>query len=81
MWETWESEYSLFNPASGETHLLDELNAEVIRRASRRPITAEDLATELAEAIEIENTTGWQQKIAALLAQLEALGLVEPVSD
>lgn len=81
MWEMWESEYSLFNPASGETHLIDELTAEVLRRASDRPITVHDLATELANIIEIENTTAWQQRIAALLGQLEALGLVEPASD
>lgn len=79
LWEAWETDYSLFNPSSGETHLLNELPAEALRRLADAPKDEASLAEEMAQACEIENTASWKRKIGAMLSQLETLGLIEKV--
>ena len=80
LWESFEEEFFLFNTASGHTHVLNALGATLLRAlASGDRSRAELLATltdtsdDSARAGELVAHLDW------LLAQLDELGLVEPV--
>jgi PqqD family protein of HPr-rel-A system len=79
LWESWGTEYGLFNRNSGETHLLNELPAEILRRLSNAPTSDLALAEALAADCEIECTPQWRQKVGDILDNLHTLGLIEPV--
>ena len=76
-WQAWEGTYSIYNRASGETHLLNELPAEILRRLSAGPTDSPSLALAIAEDLGLENTREWQSKIDTILASLFELGLIE----
>ena len=77
IWESWGSEYSLFNRISGETHLINELPAEILRRLTAHPLRTLDLAGSLAADCETESRAQWQETIETILANLNELGLIE----
>jgi PqqD family protein of HPr-rel-A system len=77
----WEADYSVFNGNTGETHLLSELPAEVLRQLSEVPMTGEALATNLAKLCEVEETPDWACKVADILKDLADLDLVELVAS
>lgn len=80
IWAHWEVDYSVFNGNTGETHLLSELPAEVLRQLSPGPMTEADLTANLALLCEVAETPDWARKIAGILADLADLELIEPVS-
>ena len=77
LWEEWETEYTLFDRNSGETHLINEVPAQMLRILTENPKTTFDLAEELSRLCEVENTELWRQKTLAILDNLESLGLIE----
>ena len=54
LWESWGSEYSLFDRNSGETHLINLLPAEILHRLADDPKTLVELADTLAEDCEMD---------------------------
>ncbi len=52
LWKSWDEEVIVFNQASGQTHLLDALSAEVLRELEQRPRTIIDLAALFADRYE-----------------------------
>ena len=76
-WENWGKQYAVFDSLSGETHLLPELAALVLRKLSGRGCTA----SELAEAVCAETGEMCDEPfriiIIRLLQQLQGVGLVE----
>ena len=79
LWEDWGSAYSVFSPTTGETHLIAELPAEVLRQLSRSRPRITELSETLAKLCETENSAEWQRKIAAIVENLESLELVQRV--
>lgn len=80
LWAEWNTDYSVFNGNTGETHLLSELPAEVLRQLSRGPVSQAALTSTLAGLCEVEGTSGWSEKIADLLEELADLELIEPMA-
>jgi PqqD family protein of HPr-rel-A system len=80
LWATWESDYSVFDGATGDTHLLSELPAEMLRQLSKRPMSWPQLSATLAQLCEVEETRDWAGKVADILKDLADLELVEPVT-
>lgn len=76
LWESWETEHSVFCVATGETHLLSELPAEVLRQLSGSASNVRDLAASLADTCEFDNSEQWQRKIASIILSLHNLELV-----
>jgi len=76
-WAEWDTETSLFNADTGETHLLSELPATTLRILCERDWTFDALYAHLASLCETDVTPAWQEKIAGVLHSLEALELVE----
>jgi PqqD family protein of HPr-rel-A system len=79
LWEDWGSAYSVFSPATGETHILTELPAEVLRQLSQSRSRITELSETLAKLCETGNSAEWQRKIAAIVENLESLELVQRV--
>jgi PqqD family protein of HPr-rel-A system len=80
LWAAWESDYSVFDGGTGETHLLSELPAEMLRQLSKRPMSWPRLSATLAQLCEVEETRDWARKVADILRDLADLELVEPIA-
>lgn len=81
-YETWlrthhAESHLLFNPASGETHLLNDLAIQVLESLTRQPATLDELLQEL-------DVTGAKESIRLayhrLLGDLDRLGLITPLA-
>ncbi len=77
MWAQWEGEYSVFDPETGDTHLVNELPAEVLRQLAQASLTAAELAAVLADLCEVAPSPDWQGKIAGILADLADMELID----
>ncbi|MGD2081621.1 MAG: HPr-rel-A system PqqD family peptide chaperone [Chromatiales bacterium] len=76
LWETWDDEHFVFNPRSGETHVLNELAGAMLRALAERPRTAAELTAEFREGLS-GTDQDVEHAVTALLAQLDQLGLVD----
>lgn len=81
LWETCGDTYAVFNRVSGETHLLSELPAEVVRELDRSPRAIEELARTLAHSCGIEHSRTWQEKIASIVADLRQMEILSEDID
>ncbi len=77
LWETWEDEHFIFNPHSGETHVLNALAGAILRALAERPLRVSDLAERFGERLAQGSAAEKAQLVAALLGQLDQLGLIE----
>lgn len=76
-WLQWPTENSLFNRETGETHLLSELPAFVLRCLSEKPSSFETVCKMTADACDTANNDSWRKTIADLLASLADSELAE----
>jgi PqqD family protein of HPr-rel-A system len=76
-WESWGNQHAIFDKLSGETHLLPELTARVLRKISERACTARQLAEALCEETNDSCEEHFVMDITRLLQQLQVVGLVE----
>ncbi|MCS7304265.1 MAG: HPr-rel-A system PqqD family peptide chaperone [Thermoguttaceae bacterium] len=82
MLHAWEGEpfVLVFQPLSGDTHLLDHLSAEVLRLLGPGAQTAEHLWERLLAQTGLTAEEFSLDRLHALLVQLEQLDLIERVS-
>lgn len=76
-WAHWETDTSLFNAYTGETHLLSELPATALRALCEHCWPFDALCAHLALLCDTDNDANWQDKIDGLLDGLADLELVE----
>ena len=80
IWRSWDAnEYVVYSPASGDTHLINEMTAEVLRQLERSDLEFSDLARSVAESLGAELDPQIDSHIAKLLAYLDQIGLIEAV--
>lgn len=77
LWAPWETDTSLFNVDTGETHLISELPAETLRMLGERPWGLAELCEELAKRCETPCDEAWHSKVNTMLLELDALELIE----
>jgi PqqD family protein of HPr-rel-A system len=70
-WRQWGSLHVVFNPASGDTHLLNAASASVLRSLERNASTVEAL----------EARTPDSSDVSELVSELDELGLIAPAHD
>jgi PqqD family protein of HPr-rel-A system len=75
-WEMLGETTAVFSAATGETHLLNELPAEVLRELGCADHPSDELAEILAGRCELESNEEWRAKIGGIVASLQALELV-----
>lgn len=73
VWRTWEQEVFLYNPHTGETHILNDLSWQVLRYCSSEPCTEMELLRRLGGAGEQGDLP---PALNHLLNHLYRLGLV-----
>lgn len=78
-WQKFENENSIiFNEASGQTHIVNELCADTIELLQQSPLDAKALAEMLAQRNDFTLDEEWTAYIDEMLADLDQLGLIEP---
>jgi len=81
LWRAWEGEIVLYNDASGDTHHLDPLAAEIFEILLERPAGVEELAELAAQALGVEITTDMRDTVAGIVTRFQGHGLIEPVQE
>ena len=78
-WRAWGEESIVYDAASGDTHLLDPLSAEVLKALERSSMATAQLAELLGARLESVPEGELSSHISALLPRLHDLGLIESV--
>ena len=78
IWQSWDdNEYVVYSSASGDTHLINEVTAEVLRQLERSELEFSELARNVAETLGTELNRETETYVARLLVYLDQIGLVE----
>lgn len=80
LWAAWGDEWSVYCKLTGETHLIGELPAEVLRQINETPTRLDHLTENLAAKCERISDPGWQDKIADIVGELCRLELLRRVT-
>lgn len=79
-WKTWDGEqYVIFNRASGDTHLLNRVSAQVLLRFAEGPQREDDLKLSGELVSDRGGSSLTDTQLKSLIAQFYELGLIEPI--
>jgi PqqD family protein of HPr-rel-A system len=79
-WRAWDGDYVVFDPATGQTHLLDVLAAETLKALAQAPATRDELIERLAASADLPKDGSLAELVRSLIARFDALGLIEPLA-
>ena len=79
-WHDTEEESLIFNPASGDTHLLDLVARSGLACLEKGPLTGEEICQHMAIQLQLNSDEDLRPYVSRLLNRLRGLGLVETVS-
>ena len=77
---TWDGEVVVYNPLSGDTHLLDVLTGDLLRVIIAGPATVSALREAAATLLEVPDDDRLGQHVGEALAALDEAGLIEPAT-
>jgi len=74
----WNDEYFLYNPGSGQTHLLNQMALDILDLLAGEPLNSAEIQRLLAETWEIGDDArhAFAGRIEQHLGQLRHLGLI-----
>ena len=75
--KSWPDGDIVYNPSSGNTHLVSSLASKILDQLSQHPTNSTEIARHLATQNSIEVADDLITSIEELLSNLEGLGLVE----
>lgn len=79
VWRSWdEDEHVVFHSGSGDTHILNDVAAELLGLLDSASLTSLELADRCAEAFGIEPDASFREHVSESLAKFDELGLIEP---
>ena len=81
--EEWEDGFTVFQPDSGKTHFLNPVAMRVLQTLHSAPdgMLAEDvIGANLMTLFESAGSPAFESEAEATLAQLDELGLIEPLT-
>ena len=76
----WDGDVVVYNPLSGDTHLLDVLTGELLRLIIAGPATVTALREAAATLLEVPDDDTLGQHVGQALAALDESGLIEPAT-
>lgn len=74
----WGGDYIVYNPLSGDTHLLDIVAGEALRAIIAGPIASSAICERVASLLEVPSDERVAENVGAILTRLDELGLIEP---
>jgi PqqD family protein of HPr-rel-A system len=77
---TWDGDVVVYNPLSGDTHLLDVLTGELLRVIIAGPATVAALREAAASLLEVPDDDSLGRHVGEALAALDESGLIEPAT-
>lgn len=78
-WRRWREEYVVFNPATGNTHVLDAIAGEILLLVERGPVAWQELRRHMAEFLGAPDDQRLAQTVRQAIGRLDELVLIEPV--
>jgi PqqD family protein of HPr-rel-A system len=76
---SWDGEHVVYHPAAGDTHLLGEAAAQVLSLLQVHPADSAELAAVLADYCSPDERAHAAALTAAILTDLQSLGLIEKI--
>jgi PqqD family protein of HPr-rel-A system len=77
----WDGDYVVYNPLSGNTHILDIVTGEVLKMIATGPARAQAICSRVANFLELPADDGnVSQHVGDILHVLDDLGLIEPAN-
>ena len=73
----WDGEIVVYNPLSGDTHMLDVLTSELLRVLMGGPADVAALRRATAVFLDVPDNEQVAQHVGQALASLDELGLIE----
>jgi PqqD family protein of HPr-rel-A system len=77
-WRQWGRFHVVFNPASGDTHLLNSIPAYFLKSLETKAATLEELRILAADLLDRTPGEAISRDIEALVLELDELGLIAP---
>ena len=75
----WDGDYVVYNPLSGNTHILDIVTGEVLKVIAAGPARASALCKRVANFLDLPADDGnLTNHVGEILGVLDDLGLIEP---
>ena len=75
----WDGDYLVYNPLSGNTHILDIVSGEILKTVLQAPVRAGALPGRVANFLEMSaGDAALTQHVVEILGLLDDLGLIEP---
>lgn len=81
LWQDFGPASALFDPRSGDTHLLDLFAREILDIVSERPCSVGTAAQVLAAGLERTSDAELEGWVNEAIAEFDRLGLVFPLAD
>ena len=75
----WGGDYVVYNPLSGNTHILDIATGELLKAIVNERMTTHDVCRCLAQFLEVPDGADVADSVGRILNHLDELGLIEPV--
>lgn len=76
----WDGEYAVYNPLTGDTHVLDIATGEILRLIMEGSSTPRELCGHIARFLDVPDDETTAEHVARILLTLDELGLIEPAS-
>jgi PqqD family protein of HPr-rel-A system len=76
----WDGDFVVYNPLSGNTHVLDIVTGEILRAIMARTMSESELCTHVASFLEVPNDAGVAEHVGRIVATLDRLALIEPAN-
>src|SRR6185436_11881504 len=73
----WDGEVVVYNPISGDTHMLDVVTGELLRAITAGPAAVESLRQAAAAFLDVPDDDQLGRHVGQALAALDELGLIE----
>lgn len=75
----WDGDYVVYNPLSGNTHILDIVTGEVLKIIATGPTRAHGIYKRIADFLDLPADDGnLPHNVGEILRLLDDLGLIEP---
>ena len=78
----WDETVYLYDPRSGQTHVLNPMGALLFDALAERPMSEQELIDMAADlAGEAPENAVWADAVKRLLVTLDSLGLIQPCRE